>query len=89
MWKITRDLLYKEDSLFEDKSETGMHTTDFDPQKAGYEFRLLDDDGIVYYHGLSDSCDDDNAFEPLDYYMPHSGCTEIQYKVDDGQWETL
>jgi len=88
MWKITKDLIFEEDSWFWEKSEVGKHTTDFDPEKAIFEFRLLDDDGNVYYHGLSDSCDDDNAFEPLDYYMAHSGCTEIQYKVDE-KWETL
>jgi hypothetical protein len=88
MWVITRDLLFEENALLSDKSEAGAKSKDFKAaDKAFYEFRLLDDDGIVYYHGLSDSCDD-NAFEPLDYYMAHSGCTEIQYKVN-GQWETL
>jgi hypothetical protein len=89
MWVITRDVLFEENALILAKSEAGTKSKDFKPaDKVFFEFRLLDGDGVVYYHGLSDSCDDDKAFDPLDYYGPHSGCTEIQYKVN-GQWETL
>jgi len=55
-----------------------------------HKFRLLDDDGIVYAYGYSDSCDDDKAFDPLDYCEYLYGVTEIQYKNSTtGLYETL
>ena len=52
-----------------------------------YNFRLLDDDGIVYAYG---KCTDDSSFAPLDTYMEIYGCTEIQYKnPKTGVYETL
>ena len=45
-----------------------------------YDFRLLDDDGIVYMYGKSTDCDSELAFAPLERYMYDYGCTEIQYK---------
>lgn len=56
------------------------------------KFRLLDDDKIIYAYGImnKDWFDDDNenGFEPLDYYMYNWGTTEIQLKID-GEYETL
>lgn len=52
-----------------------------------YDFRLLDDDGIVYAYG---KCTDDSSFGPLDIYMDAYGCTEIQYKnPETKEYETL
>ena len=58
-----------------------------------YEFRLLDDDGEVYFSGR---CGDiaaafeDAAFAPLDWAEPNFGCTELQYRaVGATEWETL
>ena len=58
-------------------------------------FRLLDDDGEIYFIGQMDSdqyndYDDEGKgpFVPLDYFMYSYGCTEIQFKVFD-KWETL
>jgi len=53
-------------------------------------FRLLDDDGIVYFEGFWVPLSDDaTGFEPLDDYgMPDSGCTSIEYKVGD-EWKKL
>ena len=56
------------------------------PNNMPYKFRLLDDDGIIYAYGYSD---DDSSFEPLDYYMPIYGCTTIEYKNSDGNYEEL
>lgn len=51
-----------------------------------YKFRLLDDDGEVYYIGYSSN---NSSFAPLDDYgMPNDGCTDIQY-WEDGQWKSL
>ena len=53
-------------------------------------FRLLDDDGEIYYEGFFVSLSDDaTGFEPLDDFgRPDSGCTSIQYR-ENGQWKTL
>jgi len=48
-------------------------------------FRLLDDDGIVYYEGKATA---DTDFEPLDWAAANAGCTEIQY-LEQGRWEIL
>jgi len=53
-----------------------------------HRFRLLDDDGEVYYLGRSDDQDSEAAFAPLDWAAAHAGCTEIQY-WRGGCWETL
>lgn len=69
----------------------------------GVRFRMLDDDGEIYYYGLwlEESDADDGyggepEFSPLDCFgAPNAGCTEIQY--DYGQrdakgkvvWESL
>ena len=53
-----------------------------------YRFRLLDDDGEVYYVGRSDDQDSEAAFAPLDWATGYAGCTETQYRRD-GHWETL
>lgn len=60
------------------------------PKDGLFKFRLLDDDGEIYFYGYSSSCDDEEAFEPLDCYGAAYGCTEIQYKdTETGEYETL
>lgn len=55
-----------------------------------FKFRLLDDDGEVYFYGYSSSCDDEAAFEPLDCYGEAYGCTAIEYKdPETGEYEQL
>lgn len=56
-------------------------------------FRLLDDDGEVYFIGLLErkafeNAPDYVAFEPLDAFGTAYGCTELQYK-QNGHWKTL
>lgn len=53
------------------------------------EFRMLDDDGELYYEGLI--VGDYDGFEPLDDFgAPNAGCTTIQYKNEvSGKWEDL
>lgn len=63
----------------------------------GHPFRLLDDDETVYYEGRILIAGDNDlnelgggGFEPLDEFgMPDSGCTLIEYKNADGEWEYL
>lgn len=61
-----------------------------DEIKQGEKFRLLDDDGNIYYYGFINGSDYE-GFEPLeDYGMPNAGCTEIQYKnPETKEYETL
>lgn len=52
-----------------------------------YKFRLQDDDGNVFYYGVSDH---DSCFCPLDWSQPLWGCTEIQYRDEKTkQYQTL
>lgn len=61
-----------------------------DGSDLGCEFRLKDDDGTVCYEGRSDTCDDENAFGPLDDFgMPNAGCTTIEYNIPGKGWKTL
>lgn len=56
---------------------------------GGHAFRMLDDDGELYYEGRCTSCDDNAALGPLDNFgMPNAGATTIQYKVK-GKWTNL
>lgn len=55
-----------------------------------HKFRLLDDDEEIYAYGISDDCDSENAFEPLDWYEADYGVTGIQYKNEKtGKYEYL
>lgn len=54
-----------------------------------HPFRLLDDDGRVYYYGRSRTCDDDEAFAPLDWGKGDSGCTSVEYLDRYGDWTQL
>lgn len=59
-------------------------------KKGLYKFRLLDDDGEIYFYGYSSDCDTEDAFLPLEQYGIAYGCTEIQYKSPrTGLYETL
>lgn len=85
MWVVTND-------LFEGKKVNVM-SSDFDSEvwatRPHFKFRMLDDDGEVYYEGESDDSDSEEAFAPLDDYgMPNVGCTSIQF-WEKGKWETL
>jgi len=53
-------------------------------------FRLLDDDGIIYFTGLAevDLYDTEEGFEPLDEIGAEYGCIDIQY-LEDGEYVSL
>lgn len=56
-------------------------------RRMGHKFRLLDDDGNVYFHGYAA---DDSSFEPLDYAQPRYGATDIQYRDGEtNEWKSL
>ncbi len=69
----------------------------------GRKFKMYDDDGELYYDGKIVGVDDSDEiflagsvggdvadFGPLwDFGTPNAGCTEIRYKNEEGQWQTL
>lgn len=81
-WRITKNLI------------DGPHLPltrsrrDFREGEERFRFRLLDDDGEVYFEGESSDCTSHRAFAPLDSLGLGYGCTEIQY-LTNGHWETL
>jgi len=85
MWTITNDLV-------ENGKKIGTSSCDYDEAKAvmvKHRFRLLTDDGDIYYEGLSDDCDSQHAFAPLDDFGEgYAGCTEIHY-FDGQTWSQL
>lgn len=94
-WVITKDNLTKEDQkvgidLPSDKGISGPRNSTYTEAECrkGAKFRMLDDDGEIYYYGYI--VGDYSGFEPLDDFgTPNAGCTEIQYKDAQGEWEGL
>ena len=59
-------------------------------KRAGDTFRMLDDDGELYYVGRIILDDNTSGFEPLDDFgMPNAGCTSIEYREKNGAWVML
>ncbi len=85
MWTITNDHV-------DDGKKVGSASLNYDEANAAllkHRFRLLDDDGEIYYEGLSDDCDSQRAFAPLDDFgLGYAGCTEIHY-FDGHTWNQL
>lgn len=85
MWTITNDLV-------DDGKKVGTASLNYDETQATmlkHRFRLLDDDGEIYYEGLSDNSDSQRAFAPLDDFgKGYAGCTEIHY-FTDGAWRQV
>lgn len=85
MWTITKDLI-------DDGKKVGTSSCNFDEAQAAllkHRFRLFDDDGEIYYEGLSDDCESEQAFAPLDDFgQGYAGCTEIDYFAN-GVWRQL
>jgi hypothetical protein len=82
-WTIIKD------SIEGGRSE-GITSSFGKPLGEVIDFRLLDDDGTLYYEGIADKSlfDTEEGFEPLDYFGVGSGCVDIQY-LENGLWETL
>ena len=68
--------------------DLGKVNTDKDISKLPYKFRLLDDDGEVYFEGQSNDSLSECAFIPLDEIGNGYGCTDVQY-FEDGKWVSL
>jgi hypothetical protein len=73
-WIITDD--YIDNGI--EVGVTGPRNKSRNTENEG-EFRMLDDDGELYYRGKI--WGDYDGFEPLDDFgMPNAGCTTIEYK---------
>lgn len=89
MWIITKDHCKNE---YDPRDHTGTQSVNFEEVKAVslvHRFRMYDDDDILYYEGLSDNCETEKAFDPLDNFgKPNVGCTSIFYLRGE-KWEEL
>lgn len=64
----------------------GMASGDnVDESKCDHIFRMKDDDGEVYFYGVTNNS---SSFDPLDDFGSAFGCTSIEYK-ENGKWEVL
>ncbi|MCA1800347.1 MAG: hypothetical protein LC650_03550 [Actinobacteria bacterium] len=86
-WRVTRDYL---DPKGTEHSRHGKEYRDY--QGGKHKYRLLDDDGTVYYAIEADTPPESNSsarlFAPLDWAMAYAGCSELQYRTTEG-WRTL
>ena len=85
MWLITKDLLDDSDSV-------GVSSRDYEDEKRAQltnRFRLLDGDREVYFEGISDDGESEDAFAPLDDFGEgYAGCAFIEY-FERGVWTQL
>ena len=89
MWIITHDYTEVEN---ESENAVGIASCDYEDATLNllkYSFRLYDDDGELYYEGLSDDADSDNVSDPLDDFgKGYAGCTDISY-LKNGKWVSM
>jgi len=96
-WRITKDLIDDGKAIGTEGPQNAPNTMlaivrqlEKDPSMANElpkatRFRMLDDDGEVYFEGFLYG-DNVDLFEPLDDFgMPGYGCTSIE-TMQDGQW---
>lgn len=89
-YKIIKDVINAGD-------EVTLHGRTYDDYQGGKaRYRLLDDDGNVYFYIMSDvdynttGGTEDQLFAPVDRFMYSYGVTTIQFKdSDDGKYKTL
>lgn len=84
MWEITKDHIEQKDCHIK-----SMYFSHLNKDLMTHKFKLYDDDGELYYEGMATNQSFESAFEPLDWGMADSGCTDIKYLNEDGQWESL
>lgn len=79
-----------DDEKFSRKIRKTKNYTDEELQellpKMVHHFRVLDDDNVTYFWGVSSS---DESFAPLDMIGVAYGCTQIKYKNKYGKYEKL
>lgn len=87
MWKITKETVTEGTDL---ETRVGFTSPDYvEGTELPFKFRMKDDDGEIYYWGLSDDNNSEEAFAPLyDLGEPDAGCTSIEY-YNNKVWEVL
>tara|TARA_R110002167_G_scaffold359_4_gene1717 strand:- start:209 stop:487 length:279 start_codon:yes stop_codon:yes gene_type:complete len=82
-WIITKDYISNGmDSRLTGPRNKSRHTANES------NFRMYDGDGELYYAGTI--WGDYDGFEPLDDFGDaYAGCTSIEYKNKEGEWEVL
>jgi len=75
-WTITEAPI---DDIFKTSMALGEHTL---------PFRLLDDDGVVYFLGYMKPTQSEALFHPLDVVGESYGCTSIEIR-ENGKWEVV
>lgn len=79
MWKIENDVYPDQQAApGTNLNAVGVCSRDWNESKLvnPVKFRLLDDDGCVYYYGVMS---EDACFDPLDDFgTPNAGCTCIE-----------
>lgn len=90
-WKITHDYLAGEIGGISSVGVGSIGIETVGEATLTERFKLYDDDGVLYFAGISDDSTSQNAFDPLDdFAQPDSGCTEIRYlNRATGKYETL
>ena len=87
-WKIVKDHIGGGSEGTEGPANAPDEDLLDEPNYEEEDFRLLDDDEIVYYTGRI--WGDYDGFEPLDEFgSPNAGAVAIQYKDDKGEWGYL
>lgn len=95
-YRITKDLVENRTEAVEGPAMADIRVLERLRAGEGEPFRMLDDDGNLYYEGLfiDDSENEDYQpeaeFQPLDCYgLPNAGAVTIQYKNAAGEWESI
>ena len=85
MWIITNDFT-------SDGKCLGVSSRDYEVEKGARltrRFRLLDGDREVYFEGVSDDAETEDAFAPLDDFGEgYAGCASIEY-FERGVWTPI
>ena len=89
-WVITTDLIC---TPAEDREQTGRgNTTLYESNHLSTEFRLLDDDGCIYYLGKCSGPEfSPNPWAALDWARAYAGCTTMTYRPawSSERWQVL
>jgi hypothetical protein len=88
MFTITQDLV--DNRFTKVVGPRGASLSSDEIQKQGQKFRMLDDDGNIYYYGFYVETDESDELEPLDCFgMPNAGACSIEYLDSNGNWQKI